>query len=994
MLRSLLPAALVVQVFVVVACGGLSLPRQTPAPPPPVSPPATSASAPEAARPVALVMSITVAERPAEMPDYDRDDWDHWNDADRDCQDTRQEVLVAESSVAVRFTDDRECRVASGRWADPYTGDTVEDPGKLDVDHMVPLANAHASGGHAWSEQRKELYANSLIYPEHLVAVTASANRSKGANGPDGWRPPNRTYWCRYASDWIAIKNEWGLTATEPEAVALREMLETCGHSVFLQVSDPEDAPPTPTPVVTAATPYIVTLAMLTTATPLNTPRARYDPAGPDRICSDFDGWEEAQAFYLAAGGPDSDPHGLDKDGNGVACESLPGGPRVTMSFPRSSDADNRPSTPTPESNVPGIKYDPAGPDRNCSDFATWSQAQAFYAAAGGPASDRHRLDRDGNGIACESLPGAPIRRASPTPAPTPQSPTPTPQSPTPTPQAPTPTPTPQAPESSTPGTEYDPSGPDRNCSDFATWAEAQAFYEAAGGPGSDRHRLDRDGNGNACESLPGAPSQRASPTPAPAPQSPTPTPQEPTPTPESSTPGTDPSGPDRNCSDFATWAEAQAFYEAAGGPETDRHRLDRDRNGIACESLPGAPIRSASPTPAPTPQSPTPTPESSTSGTDPGGPDRNCSDFATWAEAQAFYEAAGGPETDRHRLDRDRNGIACESLPGAPIRSASPTPAPTPQSPTPTPESSTSGTDPGGPDRNCSDFATWAEAQAFYEAAGGPETDRHRLDRDRNGIACESLPGAPSQRASPTPTPTPQSPTPAPESSTPGTDPSGPDRNCSDFDTWAEAQAFYEAAGGPETDRHRLDRDRNGIACESLPGAPVRSASPTPTPTPTPQSPTPAPQEPTPAPESSTPGTDPSGPDRNCSDFDTWAEAQAFYEAAGGPETDRHRLDRDGDGIACESLPGAPSQRASPTPTPTPTPQSPTPAPQEPTPAPESSTPGTDPSGPDRNCSDFDTWAEAQAFYEAAGGPETDRHRLDRDRNGIACESLPGAPG
>ena len=988
--------------FIVVACGGSTPFRQTPAPPQPVSPP--SAPAPEAARPVALVMSITVAEWPAEMPDYDRDDWDHWNDADRDCQDTRQEVLIAESSAAVRFTDDRECRVSSGRWTDPYTGDTVEDPGKLDVDHMVPLANAHASGGHAWSEERKEMYANSLVYPGHLVAVTASANRSKGADGPDGWRPPDRSYWCRYASYWIAIKHEWGLTATESEAAALREMLETCGHSVFLQASDPEDVPPTPTAVVTAATPYIVTLAMLTTATPLNTPRARYDPAGPDRICSDFDGWEEAQEFYLAAGGPDSDPHGLDKDGNGVVCESLPGGPRVTMTLPRSSDADNKPSTPTPESNVPGIKYDPTGPDRNCSDFATWSQAQAFYAAAGGPASDPHRLDRDGNGIACESLPGARIRRASPTP--TPQSPTPMPQSPTPTPtpQSPTPTPTPQSP---TPTPQ--------------------------------------------------------SPTPTPTPQSPTPAPQEPTPTPESSTPGTDPSGADRNCSDFATWAEAQAFYEAAGGPETDRHRLDGDGNGIACESLPGSPIRRASPTPTSTPESSTPTPtpptpESSTLGTDPGGPDRNCSDFATWAEAQAFYKAAGGPGSDRHRLDRDGNGIACESLPGAPNRRASPTPTSTPESstPTPTPESSTPGTDPGGPDRNCSDFATWAEAQAFYEAAGGPETDRHRLDGDGNGIACESLPGSPIRRASPTPTPTPQSPTPTPtpqsptptptpqsptptptptpptpESSTPGTDPSGADRNCSDFATWAEAQAFYEAAGGPETDRHRLDGDGNGIACESLPGAPTRRPSPTPTSTPqsptptptpptptpptptpptptpptptsTPQSPTPTPQSPTPAPESSTPGADPGGPDRNCSDFDTWADAQAFYKAAGGPETDRHRLDGDGNGIACESLPGAPTRRPSPTPTPTPqsptptpTPESstPTPTPQSPTPTPESSTPGADPGGPDRNCSDFATWAEAQAFYEAAGGPETDRHRLDGDGNGIACESLPGAP-
>ncbi len=48
----------------------------------------------------------------------------------------------------------------------------------------------------------------------------------------------------------------------------------------------------------------------------------------------------------------------------------------------------------------------------------------------------------------------------------------------------------------------------------------------------------------------------------------------------------------------------------------------------------------------------------------------------------------------------------------------------------------------------------------------------------------------------------------------------------------------------------------------------------------------------------------DPEGPDRNCSDFDTQQEAQAFYEAAGGPEKDPHRLDGDGDGIACQSLP------------------------------------------------------------------------------------------
>ena len=342
MLRRLVFAAIVAQLAVVLACGDATPSRPTSAPTPtapatdaPTSVPAPATSIPTAqpARPVALVLTITVSERPGRIPGYDRRDWDHWTDADRDCQDARQEVLIAESTVPVSFTDDRRCRVASGSWTDPYTGDVVEDPGRLDVDHMVPLANAHASGGHAWSEERKELYANSLRYPGHLIAVTASANRSKGADAPGEWRPPDRTYWCRYATDWVVIKNEWGLTATEREAAALREMLDTCDHAVFLQFSEPEDAPPAPTAVTTAPTPTPAARQPTSeprepTATAVSgAPGTKYDPDGPDRNCSDFDTWAEAQAFYVAAGGPGLDPHRLDRDGNSIACESLPGAP-------------------------------------------------------------------------------------------------------------------------------------------------------------------------------------------------------------------------------------------------------------------------------------------------------------------------------------------------------------------------------------------------------------------------------------------------------------------------------------------------------------------------------------------------------------------------------------------------------------------------------------------------------------------------------------------
>ncbi len=80
------------------------------------------------------------------------------------------------------------------------------------------------------------------------------------------------------------------------------------------------------------------------------------------------------------------------------------------------------------------------------------------------------------------------------------------------------------------------------------------------------------------------------------------------------------------------------------------------------------------------------------------------------------------------------------------PAPTSSPTPIPSP-SPTPGfPIGLRTGVpvlyDPFGPDRNCGDFSTWAQAQDFYEAAGG--NNAHGLDSNKDGVACQSLPGAP----------------------------------------------------------------------------------------------------------------------------------------------------------------------------------------------------------------------------------------------------------
>ncbi len=159
--------------------------------------------------------------------EYDRDDWKHWRDEDGDCQDTRQEVLIRDSEIPVTFKTEAECKVASGRWTCLYTGEVFTDPGKLDVDHVVPLGNANMSGGWEWDADRKAAYANDLGNPQHLLAVKAAANRKKGARHPADYKPRSE-FRCSYAAIWRGIKGTWGLEQTPREEATLQEMEATC----------------------------------------------------------------------------------------------------------------------------------------------------------------------------------------------------------------------------------------------------------------------------------------------------------------------------------------------------------------------------------------------------------------------------------------------------------------------------------------------------------------------------------------------------------------------------------------------------------------------------------------------------------------------------------------------------------------------------------------------------------------------------------------------
>ena len=127
---------------------------------------------------------------------YDRDLYDHWIDEDGDCQNARHELLQELSTGRVTLSSSG-CTVVQGRWIDPYTNQIFTRARGMDIDHMVPLAWAHAHGADKWDHETRRRFAND---PVNLFAVEASANRSKGAKGPLEWLPPNAGFHCEYVT--------------------------------------------------------------------------------------------------------------------------------------------------------------------------------------------------------------------------------------------------------------------------------------------------------------------------------------------------------------------------------------------------------------------------------------------------------------------------------------------------------------------------------------------------------------------------------------------------------------------------------------------------------------------------------------------------------------------------------------------------------------------------------------------------------------------------
>ena len=117
------------------------------------------------------------------------------------------------------------CRVVSGLWIDPWTGNEFTDPADVEIDHHVPVYNAHRSGGSGWSSGQRRTFYNDV---ENLNALSGEVNRDKSAWTPDRWRPPDGSTHCAYAVQWQYVKEKYGLSFAAGERRTLDAMLATC----------------------------------------------------------------------------------------------------------------------------------------------------------------------------------------------------------------------------------------------------------------------------------------------------------------------------------------------------------------------------------------------------------------------------------------------------------------------------------------------------------------------------------------------------------------------------------------------------------------------------------------------------------------------------------------------------------------------------------------------------------------------------------------------
>lgn len=193
---------------------------------------------------------LTVAD-PKSMDEYknSREElFGNWSSGEKQAQvplagngcDTRNDIL-ARDMLGVTYSDEKHCKVATGRLWDAYgTADNPSDhwidftAGKgtsmaVQIDHVVALGNVWASRPDDMTEQERYDIAND---PINLLAVDGPQNGAKQDKNFAEWKPNNKDIHCFYAASQIQVKHKYRLSVTQAEHDALAQALATCPAGV------------------------------------------------------------------------------------------------------------------------------------------------------------------------------------------------------------------------------------------------------------------------------------------------------------------------------------------------------------------------------------------------------------------------------------------------------------------------------------------------------------------------------------------------------------------------------------------------------------------------------------------------------------------------------------------------------------------------------------------------------------------------------------------
>ncbi len=152
-----------------------------------------------------------------------------WKDVDRNGCDTRDDILKRDLTGEKFRSGTKDCVVISGTLADRYTGKTIkfskEQASEIQIDHVVALENAWATGAGQWTKEKRTELAND---PLNLLAADGSQNESKGSGDAATWLPPNKSFRCDYVARQIAVKSKYGNWVTAAEKKAMSGILKSC----------------------------------------------------------------------------------------------------------------------------------------------------------------------------------------------------------------------------------------------------------------------------------------------------------------------------------------------------------------------------------------------------------------------------------------------------------------------------------------------------------------------------------------------------------------------------------------------------------------------------------------------------------------------------------------------------------------------------------------------------------------------------------------------